>query len=1562
MRSLMRPALLGIIIRVAVFSFLSGISVSGVRAGEANSASDLASAIQAAHFAEPLVRAASTIADEDRALLQSLEAHARRAVTEDMGHLTGFLSRYPHSGWAPALWTNLGLSYRHYGYFSRALDAWRNAWSEGRNASDPEAKALVDRAVGELAKLYASFGRNEELAALFNDIGGRPITGSATEALQSAREELALSEKDPGHLFICGPLALQSLMIAEEAKPDQVAFLQWYRAGRDGTSLAEVGKLADKAKFAHRLVFRAPSQPVPVPAVVHWKAGHFATIVGEANGRFHIHDPVFGHQDFWMSRAALDAESSGYFLTPTSADKLAEWRDASATEAAGVWGKGPTFGTPPGTPGPQDPKANPSPPHGPPPPPDDNGPPAGCPLCVYNIGEATVSLSLSDTPVGYSPPIGPSAKVQITYNQREDSQPAVFNFFNLSPKWTLNWLSYVTDDPAHPGASVSRYIAGGGAYFYTGYQSRTGQFAGQNDDGSMLVLASTAPITYRRQMGDGSVEIYAQSNGSVSYPRNIFLSQVIDPQGNALTLNYDNQQRLTSLTDAVGRQTTFTYGLTARPLLITSITDPFGRSAAFTYDSNYRLSSITDIIGLTSSFTYDANSLVNALTTPYGTTTFAYTPPGTSSPPRFLQVTDPLGNSEREEWLEPAPIPDSDPAATVPVGMPIAPTNQYLTYRNSFHWDKSAYVAAGCTPSGGCDYTKARIRHFAHVAGNTNQKSTTVESVKYPLESRIWFNYPAQTVGNFAGNYVKPTVTARVLDDGTTQLSSVAYDTAGYFKVTQVTDPLGRITSYAYSNHIDLAAVSQTTAFGTQQTIAQYIYNNRHRPIFFTDAAGQTTAFAYNAAGQVTAVTNPLGQTTTYQYNPTGDLSAIINANNVTAASFTYDAYDRVRTYTDSEGWTATYDYDAADRFTKITYPDGTTRLFTYDKLDLASYVDRQGRKWIYAHDANRHLTSITDPAGSQSLFGYTPSDQLSSLTDPKSNVTSWSYDVEDRITQKTYPDTSTVTYTYENTTSRLRSVLDSLGQTKQYAYALDSLLTGITYLNAVNATPNVTFTYDPFFQRRLSMADGSGTTTYSYIPVGSLGALQLQQELGALSNSAIDYTYDALGRLSSRTVEGAGSETYGYDSIGRLTNHGSDLGAFTLSYLGQTSQIAQRQLANSTLSTAWSYLPNSGDRRLAGINNVGLTAGQFSTYGYSTTAERFISAISETSDSTAVYPSAGSQTASYNNLNQLTNLSGQALVFDANGNLVSDGQRNYAWDAENRLIAITYPGLAGKQTVFSYDALSRRRTIASTPVGGGSATVISYIWCGGDICQSRNAGNVPIRGYYAEGELVSGSPAQPYYYGIDQIGSTRRVFANATSAPAYGYDPYGRALQGAASPTDFNYAGMFYNADSGLYLTQYRVYDPAAGRWLSRDPIAEIEFRAVQSASGPRIDATGRMIAATGRMIAALGAYPETALSTSIINLYGYVDGNPITGIDQTGLGTPVRSDTGAGATMVTPGTMRIFDMYGRAGLDIDNPGTHYPVEMHFWCWPGGSPMRGPATPVPRGYGGAGSPLTPKL
>ena len=99
-------------------------------------------------------------------------------------------------------------------------------------------------------------------------------------------------------------------------------------------------------------------------------------------------------------------------------------------------------------------------------------------------------------------------------------------------------------------------------------------------------------------MRDGTIETYAESDGSAVFPRNIFLSRITDPQGNTLTLNYDKvdgRVRLVSLTDATGRKTAFSYGSRVSPLLVTRITDPFGRSASLTYDSSGRLNSITDV-------------------------------------------------------------------------------------------------------------------------------------------------------------------------------------------------------------------------------------------------------------------------------------------------------------------------------------------------------------------------------------------------------------------------------------------------------------------------------------------------------------------------------------------------------------------------------------------------------------------------------------------------------------------------------------------------------------------------------------------------------------------------------------------------------------------------------------------------------------------------------------------------------------------------------------------------------------------------------------------------------
>ena len=337
-------------------------------------------------------------------------------------------------------------------------------------------------------------------------------------------------------------------------------------------------------------------------------------------------------------------------------------------------------------------------------------------------------------------------------------------------------------------------------------------------------------------------------------------------------------------------------------------------------------------------------------------------------------------------------------------------------------------------------------------------------------------------------------------------------------------------------------------------------------------------------------------------------------------------------------------------------------------------------------HDADRRLVSVTDPLGHATKYAYYEDGMLKSLTDANGHTMSWDIDVESRPVAKIYADGTATTYQYENTTSRLLSTTDALGQVTNYAYALDDEPAGITYVNTLNPTPTVTFTYDQYFPRLTQMTDGSGTTNYSYVRVGSLGALRLARETGPLPNGTIAYGYDALGRVVGRGVGGASAETFQYDRIGRLVGHGDALGKFALAYLGETGQLTGRALAGSSLTTAWSYLDNTGDRRLKSIvNSFGRE------FDYTTTPDNLITAIAEhksgkllrgwglgydadnwltsavespgskyayTLDPVGNIVKSGSTTFTYNKVNELTNA---GYVYDADGELVSDGVRNYA-------------------------------------------------------------------------------------------------------------------------------------------------------------------------------------------------------------------------------------------------------------------------------------------------------------
>ena len=108
---------------------------------------------------------------------------------------------------------------------------------------------------------------------------------------------------------------------------------------------------------------------------------------------------------------------------------------------------------------------------------------------------------------------------------------------------------------------------------------------------------------------------------------------------------------------------------------------------------------------------------------------------------------------------------------------------------------------------------------------------------------------------------------------------------------------------------------------------------------------------------------------------------------------------------------------------------------------------------------------------------------------------------------------------------------------------------------------------------------------------------------------------------------------------------------------------------------------------------------------------------------------------------------------------------------------------------------------------------------------EERDASNHVTKRYFAQGEQrVSGSTPTSYFYTRDHLGSIREVTDSSGATQAeYAYDPFGRSTKVSGSvDCDFQYAGMYYHAPSGLNLTMFRAYNPNTGTWLSRDPRGE--------------------------------------------------------------------------------------------------------------------------------------------
>lgn len=1400
-----------------------------------------------------------------------LEQFSARSEQDDFSAAMEFLGRHPQGVWAPPLRLRLAEEFYNTGWYSRAIETLERLWGALEGPSGAAEAVVRTRAGVHLAELYARLGRVEDLERVIRVLDGAPLPREELEIFRGVKAGFEVMRARPEAARRCGALALERIRVFSHTTNSGHPTLMTSRSSIQGMSLAEVEGLARAVGMEYQAAFRSPGAPLVTPAVMHLRIGHYVALLRTVQGKVHLEDPT-GWQSTYASRAAIEGESSGYFLVPAG-PLPPGWRAVEGAEAATVFGRNGVLENDPDATTKRDPRSK------------CGGSSYG--MASWDLHLMLVSQQVVDTPIRYQPPVGPPIEVTFRQTQRANQR------FGYKPRWTHNWSGQVFENPRALLGDLWLQEEGGWERLsaldeegqaYQGRIFNTGRFI--RPDRNTLVWI----------FPDGSRNTYTTFSGpEVTWGRVFYLSAVTDPAGNTVTIQVQASGRVESVTDPLGRVTRFFYelgdpGLPPRApnqvlanrdysQQVTRVTDPFGRSAVLHYAKveraiatlcegpdgpfscpiyyyDYDLTNITDVAGMSSQFAYDATgTLITHLTTPYGTTRFDWSGAFGGA----MQVTDPEGETERFEFAQYGRNLE-EPLWRLPAGMRTDGGGYEVR-----HWDKKAF-AESYRP----DSAEGATIYLFQSSDTWASAGRGIMAIKPPLENPVWYNYPEQGAAALPGVGLQPARMGRVLDDGSTQLWQTQRDPWG--NLIRHVDPLGRTTRYVYApNGIDLLEGWQSVG-NREELLFRNTWTPFHLPATVTDGAGQTTRYAYNARGQLLSVTNPRNESTSFAYDANGYLTAVDGPLPGTQdrKTFTRDAVGRIRTAADADGYSLTFEYDALDRVTRVTFPDGTAETLTYDRMDVAVARDRLGRETRLSYDGLRRVTAVQDPLGRVTRYQWCGCGDLSAVIDPLGRMTQWRRDLQGRVIAKEYADGSSVVYEHEAATSRVRRMRDELNQVTEFTYSLANELLAKRYVGALKPTPDVSFTWDSYYPRVATRTDGAGVTSYSYHPVnGQVGAGLLALEDGPWANDQIAYAYDVLGRVTQRSINGA-VVNWTFDAAGRLSNLSNPLGSFSHTWEEGSRRLSSVTYPNGQRSD-YAYLGNAGDRLLQRITHSLAGGAKLSEFTYTYDAGGRVTQWGQLQAGRT-----RTWTPGYDPADRLTSLvetvpsqpSGQyGWSYDAADNLTSEtvgGRRRdfshnalnqlaeytaegspaagiYEWDAEQRLVAINH---GSRRSEFVYDGLDR----VVRMVEREGANVLSdrrYVWSGLSLAEERDAtGGTTLKRYSYYGVQNLAAPELPvgnHFFTRDHLGSIREL-GNTT----FEYSPYGelKLLSGSA-PTDFAFTGHFQHRPTSLLLAPFRAYHPAFGRWLNRDPLGE----------------------------------------AAALNLYAYVEGDPINQVDPLGL-----------------------------------------------------------------------------
>ena len=718
--------------------------------------------------------------------------------------------------------------------------------------------------------------------------------------------------------------------------------------------------------------------------------------------------------------------------------------------------------------------------------------------------------------------------------------------------------------------------------------------------------------------------------------------------------------------------------------------------------------------------------------------------------------------------------------------------------------------------------------------------------------------YAYNTAGSLATVTYPDQTTEQYTYDGSNRMLTMQ-DRRGHVWVTNQYDANGRVSkqTYADNTYYQFAYTTNSSNVVTATTVTDPNGNQEQvafdpvssYPSSITEAYGtplaQITTFNREASGLVDSQIDALGRTTAYTYDALGNVLTVTRLSGTQTpitTQFTYtSAYSQLASVTDPLSHTTTFSYtngcltqitDALSHSTTLqcnsagqptTVQDalGNTALFAYQGYDLQSVTDALDRTTNYVVDALGRRIAARDALGNVTLSQFDTNDRVTATTDALDQTTTETYDGNGNLLTVTLPNTGVIHYTYDPR-NRLTQRTDAMNQSESWTY--DGMGHALTHTDRKGQVTDIS--YDALNRKSLvSYADGSGVqatydagnrlTSLADSVAGTLGWSYdgLDRVTGTTTpQGSVSYTYDAAGRRTSMTPAAQAIANYTYDSANRLT--GITQGSETVQLAYDADNRRTVLTLPNGITVNYGYDVASELTGLTYAQGNGTSLGNL-TYGYDLDGQVMSKGGSFATDT---LPTPTTQAPTFDLNDRETSFNGAGLSYDANGNLTNDGTNAYTWNARNQLTAITQGGTT--QMSYAYDAVGRR--ISKTVV---SSTPTQYLYDGANAVQETQGSNINaiLAGLGVDERFARTDVTGRTYFLSDLLNSTIAL-TDATGAlkQQYSYDPYGNVrlsdtTTGFTNP--YQYTGR--EADTaGLYYYRARYYSPMMAGFISEDPI----------------------------------------------------------------------------------------------------------------------------------------------